>query len=263
MKFMIIDIHAHVFPEKIAEKASHGIQEFYNITVPYNGTVDKLIELSDDAGVDKMVIHSPATTPHQVSSINNFIIECAKKYPDRIIGFMTMHPDFDDINAEVERCAAAGLKGLKIHPDFQRFMIDDKKAYNIYEAISGRLPLLVHTGDYRYQWSKPSRMAAVMDDFPALQVIGAHFGGWSEWDDAAEVFSGKNIYVDSSSTMYKVPPEHIKELIRLYGADHVLFGTDYPMWDAKSELEHFEKLNLSASERELIFHENAESLLKL
>ena len=111
---MIIDIHTHVFPDKIAEKASHGIQEFYNIRVPYDGTLSKLLELSDRAGVDKVVIHSPATTPHQVESINNFIIECTQKYPDRIIGFMTMHPDYDDINGEVERCIDAGLKGLKI-----------------------------------------------------------------------------------------------------------------------------------------------------
>lgn len=260
---MIIDIHTHVFPEKIAEKASHGIQEFYNITVPYSGTVDKLLELSDRASVDKVVIHSPATTPHQVESINNFIIECTKKHPDRIIGFMTMHPEFENINSEVDRCIDAGLKGLKIHPDFQRFMIDDKNAYNIYDTISGRLPLLVHTGDFRYQWSKPSRMAKVMDDFPDLTVIGAHFGGWSEWDDAAEVFKNKKIYVDTSSTMYKVPPEHINELIHIYGTEHVLFGTDYPMWDAETELKYFDKLNLTNAERELIFHENAESLLSL
>lgn len=260
---MIIDIHAHVFPDKIAEKASHGIQEFYNITVPYNGTVEKLIELSDKAGVDKMVVHSPATTPHQVQSINNFIIECTKKYPERIIGFMTMHPEYEDINAEVERCINAGLKGLKIHPDFQRFMIDDKNAYYIYEAIAGRIPLLVHTGDYRYQWSKPSRMARVMDDFPAMKVIGAHFGGWSEWDDAAEVFGGKNIYVDTSSTMYNVPIEHINELIKIYGVDHVMFGTDYPMWDAESELKYIEQLDLTDKEKEMILYENAERLLNL
>ena len=258
---MIIDIHTHVFPDKIAEKASRGIQEFYNIRVPYDGTLSKLLELSDRAGVDKVVIHSPATTPHQVESINNFIIECTQKYPDRIIGFMTMHPDYDDINGEVERCIDAGLKGLKIHPDFQEFMIDDKKAYNIYEAISGRLPLLVHTGDYRYQWSKPSRMANVMDDFPAMQVIGAHFGGWSEWDDAVEAFSGRNIYIDTSSTMYKVPIEHVNNLIRAYGVDHVLFGTDYPMWDAETELKFIEQLDVTSSEREMILHENTERLL--
>ena len=258
---MIIDIHAHVFPNKIAEKASQGIEDFYNIDVPNNGTIERLLELSDKAGVNKVVIHSPATTPHQVQSVNNFIYDCTQKYPDRVIGFMTLHPDFENINDEVERCISMGLKGVKLHPDFQRFHIDDHKAFCIYEAISGRLPLLVHTGDFRYQWSKPERMAKVMDEFPAMTVIGAHFGGWSEWDDAARVFKGKNIYVDTSSTMYSVPPEHINELIRQYGTDHVLFGSDYPMWDAGTELEYIEKLDLTNEERELILHKNTQRIL--
>lgn len=260
---MIIDVHAHVFPDKIAEKASHGIQVFYDLKVVNNGTLSRLLKVSDEAGVDKVVIHSPATTPHQVTSINDFIYECTQKYPDRVIGFMTMHPDFDDIEGEVKRCTELGLKGLKIHPDFQRFHIDDKRAYNIYEAVSGRIPLLVHTGDFRYQWSKPERMARVMDDFPDMKVIGAHFGGWSEWYDAVEAYAGRKIYVDTSSTMYEVPTERVRELIRRYGVDHVMFGTDYPMWNAKDELKLFEKLELSESERELILHENAERLLDL
>ncbi len=262
---MIIDVHAHVFPDKIAEKASHGIQVFYDLDVVNNGTLDRLLEMEDEAGVGKAVIHSPATTPHQVTSINDFIYECTRKYPDRIIGFMTMHPDFEDIEGEVKRCIDLGLKGLKIHPDFQRFCIDDPKAYDIYEAIAGKIPLLVHTGDFRYQWSKPEKMAKVMRDLPNLTVIGAHFGGWSEWDDAADVFAGmKNrIYVDTSSTMYEVPPERIRELIKIYGEEYVMFGTDYPMWNAVDELKHIDRLGLDDSVRELILHENAERLLNL
>lgn len=260
---MIIDIHAHVFPDKIASRASLGIQEFYDMPVLYDGTLDKLVEVSDEAEIDKMVVFSAATTPLQVTSINDFIIDCTKKHNDRIIGFMTLHPDFEDIDNEVNRCIEMGLKGIKLHPDFQEFMIDDKKAYNIYEAISGRLPLIIHTGDYRYEWSKPHRMAKVLDDFPKLEVIGAHFGGWSEWDDAVDVFKNKNIYVDTSSTMYGVPPEKINSLINHYGADHVLFGTDYPMWTASSELNYISRLDLTQSQRDLILSGNAIRLLKL
>ncbi len=260
---MIIDIHTHVFPDNIAEKASYGIEAFYGIDVQNNGRLENLLKTADDAGVDKVVIHSPATTPHQVTSINNFIYECTQKYPDRVIGFMTMHPDFENINQEVERCIGLGLKGLKLHPDFQRFNIDDKKALYIYEAIAGRLPLLVHTGDFRYQWSKPYRMAKVMEEFPSMTVIGAHFGGWSEWDDAVCAFKGKNVYVDTSSSMYRIPLNYAEELIRSYGVDHVLFGSDYPMWNSKDELEYIDRLNLTHEEKELILHGNAERILNL
>ncbi len=240
-----------------------GIEAFYGIDVQNNGRLGNLLKTADDAGVDKVVIHSPATTPHQVTSINNFIYECTQKYPDRVIGFMTMHPDFENINQEVERCIGLGLKGLKLHPDFQRFNIDDKKALYIYEAIAGRLPLLVHTGDFRYQWSKPYRMAKVMEEFPSMTVIGAHFGGWSEWDDAVCAFKGKNGYVDTSSSMYRIPLNYAEELIRSYGVDHVLFGSDYPMWNSKDELEYIDRLNLTHEEKELILHGNAERILNL
>jgi len=123
--------------------------------------------------------------------------------------------------------------------------------------------LLVHTGDYRYEWSKPERMAKVLDDFPKLDVIGAHFGGWSVWEHAADILSKKRIWVDTSSSLYALPPEKAAELIRKYGADRVLFGTDYPMWDASSELELFSKIPLNDDERELILYKNVLDLLKL
>ena len=260
---MIIDAHVHIFPDKIAETASKGISDFYDITVQYDGKLSTLLEIGDHAGVDKFVVQSPATVPQQVESINNFIYQSVQEHPDRLIGFMTLHPDYEDIDAEVTRAIAMGLKGVKLHPDFQKFNIDDPKAFCIYESIQGRLPLLVHMGDFRYEYSKPSRMAKVMELFPKLDVIGAHFGGWSEWSNAAEVFQGKRLWVDTSSTMYELPPEKIRELISLYGVDKVLFGTDYPMWDAKDELELLSCIGLSSEDLERILHANIEELLNL
>lgn len=261
---MIIDIHAHIFPDKIALKATDSIEKFYEI-VPMSGdgTVDTLLRLGDEAGVDKFVVHSVATTPAQVESINNFIINTVQAHPDRMIGFASIHPDYENIPAEVERIIAAGLKGIKIHPDFQKFLLDEDKAMPLYEAIEGRLPILVHTGDYRYEYSKPERMARVMDLFPKLDVIGAHFGGWSEWDDAARILADRGIYVDCSSSLYALTPERAGELIKIYGADHVFFGSDYPMWTPGDELKKFNKIALTDEERELILHKNLERLLKL
>ena len=258
---MIIDVHAHIFPDKIAEKASKGISKFYDIKVDYDGKVSTLIKHCKESGIEKTVVHSAATIPEQVTVINDFIADSVKKQKDNLVGFMTLHPDFNDIQNEVDRAMSMSLKGVKIHPDFQRFNIDDPKAFKIYEAIEGKLPLLVHTGDFRYEFSKPQRMAKILDLFPRLDVIGAHFGGWSEWRDVAEVYAGKRIWVDTSSTMYRLPPIAIRSLIDAYGVDKVMFGSDYPMWNAKNELELLDKVNLSSTEKEMILHENAEKLL--
>ncbi len=260
---MIIDTHAHIFPEKIAEKAVEGIGGFYDMNMSYDGKLSTLLKIGDEAGVDKFVVQSVATTAAQVTAINNFIADSVKEHPDRLIGFATIHPDFDDIPGEIDRVISMGLKGIKIHPDFQHFEIDCKEAYKVYECIEGRLPILVHTGDYRYEWSKPERMARVIDDFPKLDVIGAHFGGWSVWEHAAEVLSKKRIWVDTSSSLYALSPEKAAELIRAYGVDRVLFGTDFPMWNAMDELKMFAKIPLTEEEKQQILHKNAENLLKL
>ena len=257
----LIDFHAHIYPDKIAAKASKSIGVFYNIKMHYDGRVSTLLDLGNRHRIDRFVVHSVATVPAQVESINNFIAGVARNYPDKFIGFATIHPDYENIEKEIDRIVSLGLKGIKIHPDFQRFNIDCKNAFKIYEAIEGRLPILVHTGDYRYEYSKPARMAAVLSRFPKLDVIGAHFGGYSEWDSAARVLAGKRIYVDTSSSLSALSPERARELIHLFGADYVLFGSDYPMWDPGDELKLIDKIGLNSEEYEKIMHLNAERLL--
>lgn len=258
---MKIDAHAHIFPQKIASKASVNIGKFYDLHMEYDGTVESLLDAEAKAGVDMAVVQSVATVPEQVETINTFISQEVGLHPDKLIGFATLHPDFENIADEVERVISLGLKGIKIHPDFQKFCIDDKKAYRIYEAVEGRLPVLVHTGDFRFDYSKPRRMAKVLSDFPKLDVIAAHFGGWSEWDEAQEMLGGKRVWVDSSSSLYALPKERVKELIRSFGIDRVFFGTDYPMWNITDEVARVEALGLTEEELEMLYHGNIERML--
>lgn len=259
---MIIDAHAHIYPAKIAAKAVAGVGSFYSgLEMHLDGTVDTLIKIGGDAGIDRFIVQSVATSPAQVESINNFISGSVNEHPDKLIGFAAMHPDYQDIEKEIDRAISLGLKGVKIHPDFQQFNIDDKNAMKIYEVIEGRLPILIHMGDHRTDYSKPHRLLNVLDAFPKLEVIGAHFGGWSEWDDAAKTLGGRHLWVDTSSSLYSMTPEHARELIDIYGAENVLFGTDYPMWTAKDELEMFDKIPLNDEEREMILYKNAERML--
>ena len=258
---MIIDMHAHIFPEKIAEKATKGIESFYDMPMDTVGNVENLIAEGERAGIDRFVVHSVATTAAQVESVNRFIVSAVERYPDKLIGFATMHPDYEGMQNEIEWAIEHGLAGVKVHPDFQKFLIDDEKVFPLYECIEGRLPLLVHTGDYRYEFSRPRRMAKVMDRFPKLDVIGAHFGGWSVWDEAAEFLGGRRVWVDTSSSLYTLTPERARQLIDAYGVDKVLFGSDFPMWAPKEELERFLQIPLTEEEREKILWKNVAGLL--
>ena len=258
-----IDTHAHVYPVKIADKASAAIGRFYDVPIRHHGSLEELIGLEEEAGVSRIVAHSVATTPAQIEHINEFILECYHQYPQRILPFAAMHPDARDLEGLVERIVEQGFLGIKLHPDFQEFQLDEPRALRMFRAIGDKLPVLIHTGDYRYDFSGPKRMAHVLDEVPELTAIGAHLGGWSQYEEAVETLAGRRMYVDTCSAVYALRPERAVEIIRAFGVKNVLFGTDFPMWTPKEEVERIENLALTQEEKECIFHRNAERLLKL
>ena len=258
MQFPIIDCHCHIYPEKIAAKAVVGIGEFYHLAMKYDGRLQTLLSESEQNGVTHNVIFSVATKPAQVHSINTFIADMVARNPNRFIGLGTLHPDSEDIDGDVDEIIRLGLKGVKLHPDIQGIALDDKRCQKIYERCEGVLPVLVHAGDSRYDFSNPNRLKPVLEKYPNLTVIAAHFGGYSIWDQAAkELASYPNIYVDCSSSLAMLTPETATALVHAYGADKVLFATDFPMWPIKDELERFAALDLTGEEREKIFYKNA------
>ena len=260
-KYRIIDSHCHVYPDKIAQKASDSTSEFYHMPSRLDGKISTLLNYGTAAGIDHFVIQSVATTPKQVSGINNFIANSVAENPSKFTGLGTLHPDSDNLENEISEIISLGLKGVKLHPDIQKFKIDDKHLFKIYELCEGRLPILMHTGDHRFDYSNPNRMKPILDAFKNLTVIGAHFGGWSVWEEATKNLSGyENFFVDCSSSFYACTPERAKELIYAYGTHRVLFGTDYPMWFPESEIEMFMKIDLSEKEREDILAGNAMKL---
>jgi len=258
----IIDFHAHIYPEKIAKRATLAISEFYEAPpTAHNGSVAELLESGAAIGVERYIVHSTATKPDQVVSINNFIIEETIKEPC-LTGFGTLHPDFTDTRNELERIIAAGLKGIKLHPDFQRFEIDALKMDPVYEQIEAvGLPVLVHAGDMRFDFSGPRRIARVLDRHPRLKIVAAHFGGYTEWDEALEILAGRDLWFDTSSTFWKIQMETAHRIIVKHGTSRFLFGSDFPMWDHAEELKRFLALELSEEANRAILSGNAKALL--
>jgi predicted TIM-barrel fold metal-dependent hydrolase len=258
----IIDIHTHIFPDRIAQKAARSVGKFYDMPARCDGSLAGALREMDRAGVGRFAVHSVATAPAQVASINAFLLGLRGEHPDRILPFAAMHPDMPDLDRAVDEIVAQGFYGVKIHPDIQGFRVDDPRALALIGAVAGRLPMLIHAGDHRYDNSNPARIARVLDMFPSLTAILAHLGGWSEWEQAMEsdLVGRRNVYVDTSSSLYAIKPARAAQIIRTFGADRVLFGTDYPMWTATEELERFCALDLTQDEREAILYQNAEAL---
>ena len=262
--YQIFDAHCHIYPLDIAPRAVAGVDAFYDglPVKPRDGTAQTLLETGREAGISRFLVHSVATTPHQVASINGFIARETENSGGAFVGFGALHPDSQDQEADVRNLISLGLRGVKLHPDIQRFPADSPRAMAIYELCEAvGLPVLMHTGDFRFDFSNLNRVANVLSAFPNLKLIGAHLGGWSVWDEAVRVLPDfPNFMVDSSSCSRWLSSGRMREIIRTYGAKRVLFGTDYPMWRQPEEIGFLLKLDLTDEEYRRLFWDNAQEL---
>lgn len=275
---LITDSHAHIFPEKIAKAAVMATGHFYeNVQcgkpvalkdmIHHGGTAKELVEAGKEAGIGRFLVFSTATTPHQVESVNNFIAEECEAHRGQdggplFIGAGTMHIDYPDFAKELDRAKSLGLKGIKLHPDIQKFAIDDPRILPLYELLGERhMFLIAHTGDYRYDYSGPKRMERVAKMFPETKFIAAHFGGWGEWEEARQLLVLDNVYVDTSSTYAFTGPDAMIKAFHTFDPSHIFFGSDYPMWNPGKELETVRRLGLSDNILEGVLGGNFERFL--
>ncbi len=256
----VVDVHAHAFDEKIAVKATQNLEKYYGIDAVSDGRLTHLIESARNNNIDKLVLCATATKPTQVQMINNYVSGLVGEH---LIGLGTLHPDFEDIDGEIQRIIDLGLLGLKFHPIFQGFKIDEDKAMRMFECIGSKLPVLIHLGDKTNDGASPVRLMRVMETFPQITFIGAHLGGYSEWEQAKEHLIGKNLYLDTSSSTRFMKPKEAKEIIRAHGAEKILFGTDYPLSNHRYEMNVLKKLKLTEEEYEMIYWKNAYKLFDI
>lgn len=260
----VTDIHVHIYPDKVAERAAQSIGNFYHITMEEkDGSVAHLLSQIEGTDIERCVVHSVAVRPKTVTSINDFIAHTCEEHPE-FVGFMTLHQDTADPEAEIERACAMGLCGIKLHPDTQEVNMDDDRLMRVYEVAERRgLPIIFHCGDYRYDYSHPRRLKRILHEFPKLVVDAAHFGGWSVYDYAMEFLEDETCFLDMSSSMRFLGPRRTRELVEIYGYDRILFGSDFPMWNPGSELNTFRSLGFSQDALDRMCWHNADRFLGL
>ena len=260
----IIDIHTHIYPDKIARKASDSVRDFYQIpgALEMDGTVDMLLQRGAEAGISQFVVLPVSNAPGRVRSINTFALEQSRLH-DNFIGFGTLHAEMEGLEDEAEWILQNGLRGIKMHPDSQRFPIDDPRLYPVYDAIQDKIPVILHMGDPRYNYSHPVRLRRVLNAFPKLNVIAAHFGGYRMFHTARELLWDTSCVFDISSAMMFMERGEPERYIKSYGAERCAYGTDYPLWDPVQEVRRFQELNLTGRQFDQISHKTAERILGL
>lgn len=263
---MVIDFHTHAFPDSIAKRAIASLLLASGNKFPpcSDGRLSGLCANMDKFGVDISVVQPVITKVSQLKSLN----EWAKSIEsDRIISFGGIYPHTENYKADIDFVVSLGLKGLKFHPEYQDFILDDKKMLPIYDyALSKGLILLFHAGyDPAYKSpfrSNPKMFSNILNELGGGTIVAAHLGGAKQWDDVIEFLAGKDIYLDTSMGFKYYSKEQFLKVVELHGADKILFGSDSPWSRADEEISILKSMPLTDSQKDKILYLNAKKLLK-
>ncbi len=261
---MLIDFHTHCFPDALAEKAVEKLSFLSGGLKPHtDGTVSGLKNRMEKDNVDVSVVLNIATNAHQQQKVNDFAASINNEKD--IFSFGSVFPDSPDALYELERIKALGLKGVKLHPDYQGFSVDDEKLIPIYKKISALgLITVFHAGfDYGFAppyGATPEKMAKALKYFNS-PVIAAHWGGVNCGEAVLKHLCGKDIYFDTSFGYSMMPKYYAEKIIEKHGTDKMLFGTDTPWHTANMELRLLNSIGLDKTDMDKITHKNAEKLL--
>ena len=261
---MTIDMHTHAFPDELAPRAMEVLSGKSGVEAFTDGTLAGLSASMLKAGIDKSIIAPIATKPAQVTGINRWAAESNQQHDD-LICLGTLHPDQDDWGPDIEQLVADGVPGVKFHPDYQLFYVDDPNVTAMYRAVADAgLILLFHAGvDIGLPppvHCTPDRLARVMDAVPDLKIIAAHMGGYKCWDEVEKFLVGRNLFFDTSYTIADLGAERMTALIKAHGVERVLFGTDSPWTDQSAEIANIRALPFTPAEIDAILGGNAARL---
>ena len=280
---MIIDIHTHTFPDKIAAATLDKLKHLSH-TIPFtDGTAAGLAASMARAGVDRSVVMPVATSPRQVPHVNDASARMNELGAQTgVLSFGCMHPDFDGWKEELARVRDLGLKGIKLHPQYQDTDFDDPRYLRILDRC-GELGLVVLThagldiGMPGKDNCAPEMVARTLDQVGPVKLVLAHMGGWRQWDRVEALLPGTGVYLDTSFSLGEITPlddGHYRpedlplldeaaflRMVRRFGPDRILFGTDSPWDDQGAALARLQALPLEPAELEAILGGNAKRLL--
>jgi uncharacterized protein len=263
----IIDFHTHIFPDEIAGRAMTALLEEgkkkYNVNAYLDGRLSSLLGSMDKNRIEKSIVCSIATKPSQFEPI----ITWSKKIMNsRIFPFPSVHPDDTDFAGKISRIRDEGFKGIKFHPYYQDFTIDEERVFPIYEKLcKENLIVVMHTGfDLAFERKRicdPAKIIRVLDSFPDLKLVTTHLGAWEDWDEVEKHIVGKKIYMEISYALDILNKEQARRIILNHPREYILFGTDSPWTDQAGTLNLLKNLELGAEIEKLILRENALKLL--
>jgi predicted TIM-barrel fold metal-dependent hydrolase len=260
-----IDFHTHVFPDAIAARAMASLEKEGGEKAFLDGTLASLRRSMAQTGIDHAVIASIATRPEQFDPMLKWSQAIRT---DDIIPFLSVHPRDPHILERIRIVKAEGFKGIKLHPYYQDFVLDDESLFPAYEAIENSgLVLLVHTGFdmafERVRCCDPQKIVNVITRFPSLKLVTTHCGAWEDWDEVETHLLGRPVYMDISYSIGKMGEERFRRFLNTHPSDYLVFGTDSPWADQQAAIADAERAITDPQRLEKLFFTNAARLLDI
>ena len=263
---MIIDFHTHVFPDELAPRALAVLTATEVVYEPVSdGTISGLLSNMDAWEIDVSVIQPVVTKQSQMRKVNEWTASVSS---DRLVCFGGIYPHTDDYKRDIDFVVSLGLKGLKFHAEYQDFLVDDEKMLRIYDYALSKGLILLHHGGFDPAFpppfkSSPKRFARVAEAMRGGVIVVAHLGGHDEWDDVEEHLAGTEIYLDTSMGFEYFPHDRFLKIVEKHGNDKILFGSDAPWSNARTEIGHLRSQPLTEEAVSRILGGNAARILGL
>ena len=254
-------MHNHVWPDKIAARALEG--SIPEMPLQGDGTVAGLYAAQDAAGIDYSVCLAVAPEPEHLERANTFVGQLDRT---RLIPFGTVHPR-RSVAENLASLSASHVSGVKLHPTFQKYRLDDSGLFDILEALAGSYPVIVHVGGGGGDGSEstPEMVRDIVRALPTLTLIACHFGGYHHMDNAMRTLIGEPVYFDTSwpPSVGTLDPSVLRRIVDELGSDRILFASDWPTASPAKEISSLRSLGLPEDDLQLILGGNAQRILTL
>ena len=274
----VIDFHTHNFPDVLAPRAIESMaRKLRGSLVPFgDGTVATQLRDMAAAGVDKAVVCPVATKPAQFQTILDRAKavrdgEFGEEAANRLVQLCSVHPADPDFEGHIGQVAAAGFKGVKVHPYYQGFSLGDPKVVPYFRAVrDAGLFVIAHCGiDLGFVEAPmvcgPSQIASLLKAVPGLKFVAAHIGGCGgnppHATDALLEF--ENCFLDTAVVNVCDDDAECRRVMSEWPAERLLFATDYFWRDERFVAGWVRQCRPDPAEQELVFSENAHRLLGL
>jgi uncharacterized protein len=281
----ILDSHIHIFNSKIIENVISRTELVSRLSLQKEGIYNRLDTTALLDGMDSADVQAalmlPTSDVGNLLRINRTCIKLVSEIPE-LFTAGTLHPDYNNVTEELSYLSHAGVRVIKLCSFSQGFALDQPGTHKMFQLIqtfnkNSKTPFSVvldtltladqYFGTDPTYTTTPRGLWDLASCFSEINFIGAHMGGLGASCEELnrDLKPLPNLYLDTSNASHTLSTDQFVRMLHTHGPKHILFGTDWPWFLHRSEVnrieELMEKAGFNKQDKEAVFSSNLENLL--